>query len=193
MLQQTPSRSEQALLFARNFFKHPRMLGSVIPSSRFLINGLLKPVDWKRARVFVEYGPGVGTITTEILRRLPKDGRLIVFETNRDFVSLLRTSLRDPRLHVVEGSAERVGEVLEELGLEGADYVVSGIPFSIMPPEVRESILRTTQRVLRTDGKFLVYQFSPAVQPYLNRIFSDVDKGFQALNILPAWLFFCAP
>jgi phospholipid N-methyltransferase len=116
-----------------------------------------------------------------------------VFETNRDFVSLLRTSLRDPRLHVVEGSAERVGEVLEELGLEVADYVVSGIPFSIMPPEVRDSVLRTTQRVLRADGQFLVYQFSPAVQPYLNRIFSDVDKGFQPLNILPAWFFFCNP
>jgi len=58
------------LLFSRNFLKHPRMLGSVIPSSRFLVNRLLRQVDWSRARTIVEYGPGVGTITSHLLRRL---------------------------------------------------------------------------------------------------------------------------
>jgi phospholipid N-methyltransferase len=193
VLQKTPTRSEQALLFARNFFKHPRMLGSLIPSSRFLINGLLKRIDWKRAEVIVEYGPGVGTITAEILRRLPEDGRLIVFETNREFVKYLGSSLDDERLHVVHGSAERVGAELERLGLDGADYVISGIPYSIMPPEVRRSILQATREVLRPGGKLLVYQFSPAVHPHLTEIFSEVRRGFEPLNILPAWLFFCRP
>jgi phospholipid N-methyltransferase len=193
VLQKTPSRSEQALLFARNFFKHPRMLGSLIPSSRFLINGLLKQIDWRRAHVIVEYGPGVGTITIEILRKLPADGKLIVFETNADFVRLLRESVRDSRLHIVHGSAEDVGEVIEQLGLPGVDYIISGIPFSIMPPHVRAAILRTTREVLRPGGQFLVYQFSPAVLPHLNDVFSDVRKGFEPLNILPAWLYFCSP
>ena len=53
------SRRKQLALFALNFFKHPRMLGSIIPSSRFLIERVLRQVDWKRARVIVEYGPGV--------------------------------------------------------------------------------------------------------------------------------------
>lgn len=193
MLQKSPSRSEQALLFARNFFKHPRMLGSLIPSSRFLINGLLKQIDWNRARVIVEYGPGVGTITSEILRRLQPEERLIVFETNAEFVRYLRRSLPDPRLHIVHGSAERVGEVLAELGLEAADYIISGIPFSVMPPAARDGILRQTQAALRPNGRFLVYQFSPAVLPHLNEIFSEVRKGFEPLNILPAWLYFCTP
>jgi phospholipid N-methyltransferase len=193
VLQQSTSRGGQALLFARNFLKHPRMLGSVIPSSRFLINNLLKQVNWNRARVIVEYGPGVGTITTEILKRLHRDGKLIVFETNGDFVEYLRTSIRDPRIHIVHGSAERVEETVGELGLKGADYIISGIPFSVMPPQVRENILRATQAVLQPRGKFLVFQFSPAVSPHLNEIFSEVKKGFQPLNILPAWLFFCTP
>jgi len=190
---QSPSRAGQALLFARNFLKHPRMLGSVIPSSRFLINGLLKQVDWSRARVVVEYGPGVGTITAEVLKRLPRDGTMIVFETNADFVEYLRASMPDPRLHIVHGSAENVGEELTRLGLEGADYVISGIPFSTMPPQVRQNILRATVDSLRTGDKFLVYQFSPAVSPHLSELFSDVKKGFEPLNILPAWLFFCTP
>ena len=70
--QPIPSRTRtgDALLFARNFFRHPRMLGSIIPSSRFLIKELLQPIDWNQARVIVEYGPGVGVITEEILRRM---------------------------------------------------------------------------------------------------------------------------
>ncbi|MGI9178923.1 MAG: class I SAM-dependent methyltransferase [Longimicrobiaceae bacterium] len=193
MLQQTPSRSEQALLFARNFFKHPRMLGSLIPSSRFLTKELLKQIDWKRARVIVEYGPGVGNITTEILRRLRPGGKMIVFETNAEFVEFLRESLRDPRLHVVHGSAERIGEVLQQLGFDHADYVISGIPFSTMPEEVRARILRNTRTALNPQGRFLVYQFSPAVLPYLKQSFREVRKDFEPLNILPAWLYFCTP
>ena len=77
-----------AFLFIRNFFRHPRMLGSIIPSSRFLIKQLLEPIDWDKARVIVEYGPGVGGITAEILRRMRPDARLIAIEMNPDFVQL---------------------------------------------------------------------------------------------------------
>src|SRR4026209_2837609 len=83
MLNETSRRPEQILLFARNFFKHPKMLGSLIPSSRFLIQGVLKQIDWERAGVVVEYGPGVGTFTTEILRRMRPDATLAAFETQR--------------------------------------------------------------------------------------------------------------
>ena len=66
-----------AFLFFRNFFRHPRMLGSIIPSSRFLIKQLLEPIDWDKARVIVEYGPGGGGSTAEILRRMRPDARLV--------------------------------------------------------------------------------------------------------------------
>ena len=48
-------------LFARNFVKHPNMVGWMLPSSPFLVNEVLKQIDWDKARVIVEYGPGVGT------------------------------------------------------------------------------------------------------------------------------------
>ena len=59
-----------SLLFGRTFLRHPRMLGSVVPSSRFLISRILRQADWGRTRVVVEAGPGVGTLTTGILDRL---------------------------------------------------------------------------------------------------------------------------
>lgn len=191
-----PSRTKQPvhrqhpiLLFSRNFIKHPKMLGSVIPSSRFLIEQVLKPVDWDRARVFVEYGPGVGTITRHVLARMHRDARMVVVETNKDFVEYLRAAIPDARLDVVHGSAADVSAVLEERGLGQADYAISGIPFSTMPSEVRESIVRSTRQALRPGGAFLVYQFSSKVRADLEREFDSLQASFEPLNVPPAHIF----
>lgn len=186
-------RSEQLFLFGRNFLKHPRMLGSLIPSSRFLVDRVLGQVEWARAQTVVEYGPGVGTLTGEILRRLRPDATLVAIEMNRDFVRYLRRTVSDHRLQVVEGSAAEAGAVLADRGLEHADYVISGIPYSTMPPEVRDRILRTTHDVLHAEGAFLVYQFTRAVLPFLQETFDRVEQEFEPRNIMPARLFYCRP
>jgi phospholipid N-methyltransferase len=192
--QHTPPRPEgDAFLFARNFFRHPRMLGSIVPSSRFLIRQLLAPINFTQARVIVEYGPGVGGITAEILRRMHPDAILIAIEMNPDFVSYLRRAIPDARLKVVEGSAESVDEILRRFGRTSADYIISGIPFSTIPAPVRERILRKTCDVLKPRGAFLVYQFSTRVLQDLKRIFGYVGRRFEPLNVLPAHLFFCQP
>ncbi|MCG6659363.1 methyltransferase [Halomonas campisalis] len=188
-----PQRRAQLSLFARNFFKHPKMLGSIIPSSPFLVRRLLDRIDWERARVVVEFGPGVGTITRELLRRMPPDSTLLVLETNQDFVEFLEQSLPDPRLQVVKGSAESVQAELERLGLPPADYVLAGIPFSTMPEDVRERILSGSVDALSPAGSMLIYQFSSRVLPDLRRVFSAVETDFEPLNILPARLYYCSP
>lgn len=192
MVKRSNSRPRQLALFALNFFKHPRMLGSIIPSSRFLIERVLSQVQWERARVLVEYGPGVGTFTGEILSRMRPDARLVVFETNPEFVEFLRESYPDRRLRVVHGSAADVGRVLAREGHQHADYVISGIPFTTLPDDVRQEVLRETHRVLEPDGVFLVYQFSPKVLGYLQPFFR-VTRAFEPWNILPAQLFYCRP
>jgi phospholipid N-methyltransferase len=187
------SRREEIALFSKNFFRHPRMLGSLIPSSRFLVQRLMGEIDWARADVIVEYGPGIGNITGEILERMKPDARLVVLEMNGDFVRFLRKRFTDPRIEIVHGSAADVEKVLAEHGLSKASLVISGIPLSTIPDGVRDAILRSTHSVLYPDGAFLVYQFSPKVGQDLDRIFSRVDRSFEPLNVLPAQIFYCAP
>ena len=189
MFERAEKAEGPAFVFARNFFKNPRMLGSLIPSSRFLVKQLLRDVRWHAAKVIVEYGPGVGTISAEILKRMRADATLVVFEINKDFVRMLRQQFPDPRLKVIDRSAEDVKTVLSELGLGQADCVFSGIPFSIMSDESRRSVIRNTHAALGAGGSFLVYQFSSRCRADLEEIFGPVQQQFEPRNILPARLF----
>ncbi len=180
-----------ALLFAGNFLRHPNMLGSVIPSSRFLVDQVLEPIDWSRARVIVEYGPGIGTFTGEILRRMRSDAHLVAIETNRDFVRFLTRTLPDPRLRVVQDSAAQVQAVLERLALPAPRYIISGIPLGSMPDPVRADIVVKSRAALEPGGAFLVYQFTARALPTLQRTFGDVRRSFERRNFPPAQLFLC--
>lgn len=175
--------------FLRGFIKHPRMVGSIIPSSRILINKMLGPVDWETTRLFVEYGPGVGTFTRPILELLGPDATLVTIDTNADFTTYLRDAIDDPRLVPVTGSAADVDKILADRGLGQADYVLSGLPFSTLPPGVGDAIATATAAVIRPGGAFLVYQFSPKVRDFIAPHFARIDRGFEWVNVPPATLF----
>ena len=181
----------ETLLFASNFVRHPNMLGSIIPSSRHLVDLVLTAIDWGSARVIVEYGPGIGTFTAQILRRMRPDAHLVVFETNGDFVRFLKRTLPDPRLHVVHDSAAEVQPVLRRLGLPAPRYVISGIPLGSMPEPVRSDIAQKTRAALEPGGAFLVYQFTARTLPTLERTFGEVRRSSERRNFPPAQLFMC--
>ena len=175
--------------FLRGFIKHPVMVGSVIPSSKMLIDKMLDPVDWPECRLFVEYGPGVGTFTEHVLQRLPADATLIAIDTNSDFTDYLNRKFRDSRLIAVTGSAADTRKIMAEAGFEEADYILSGLPFSTLPPGIGPKIAAETAAALRPGGCFLVYQFSPKVRDFLAPHFDRIEKGFEWRNVPPAQLF----
>jgi phospholipid N-methyltransferase len=175
--------------FLRGFLKNPVMVGSIIPSSRILIEKMLAPVDWANTKLFVEYGPGVGTFTRPVLDHLAPDAKLVTIDTNPDFTRYLRESIDDPRLITVNGSAADVERILADQDLGSADYVLSGLPFSTLPAGVGEDIAEATAKVIRPGGAFLVYQFSPKVLDFIKPHFDPIRRGFEWINVPPATLF----
>ena len=176
-------------VFLQGFVEHPVMVGSIIPSSRFTIARMLGPVKWDECKLFVEYGPGVGTFCRPVLERLPRDGRLIVIDTNPLYIDYLKATITDSRFIPVLGSAADVEDIVHAHGFDHADYVLSGLPFSTLPDGVGPAIAAATHRVLRPGGAFLVYQFSAKARDYMARHFSRIDGDFEWLNVLPCKLF----
>lgn len=176
-------------MFFKGFLRHPVMVGSIIPSSKKLIRHMLSRTDWQNTRLFVEYGPGVGTFCQEILDRMGPDGTYIAIDTNPDFIDYLARTIVDPRFIPVLGSAADVRRIIADHGHAQADYILSGLPFSTLPPGIGPKIASETQAALRKDGAFLVYQFSPKVRDFLAMSFDRIDHAFEPINIPPAQLY----
>ena len=176
-------------MFFTGFLKHPVMVGSVIPSSDKVIRRMLAPVDWPNTKLFVEYGPGVGTFCRPILKRLSHDATLLVIDTNPDFIDYLNETILDTRFRAVLGSAADVEKIVADAGFKQADYVLSGLPFSTLPKGVGAAIAAATHRVLRRGGGFLVYQFNRKSRDFMAVHFSRIDHAYEWWNILPCHLF----
>ena len=176
-------------VFLEGFLRHPVMVGSIIPSSRFTIEKMLAPVKWDECRLFVEYGPGVGTFCRPVLDRLRRDAQLIVIDTNPLYIDYLKATITDGRFVPVLGSAADVEAIVRAHGHDHADYVLSGLPFSTLPEGVGPAIAAATHRVLRPGGAFLVYQFRARARDFLATHFQRIDNAFEWVNVPPCFLF----
>ena len=176
-------------MFLRGFLKNPVMVGSIIPSSDTLVAHMLSRVDWKTCKLFVEYGPGVGTFSQQILRNLAPDATYVAIDLNEDFIDYLSATIKDSRFRPIHGSAVHVEQIVRDSGYDKADYVLSGLPFSTLPPGVGPAIAAATSRALRPGGAFLVYQFRAKVRDFLAPHFPTIDKAIEYWNIPPCFLF----
>jgi phospholipid N-methyltransferase len=177
-----------AMMFLKGFIKHPVMVGAVASSSQRLVRHVLSRVDWGNCKLFVEYGPGVGTFTRPILERLAPDGKLIVIDTNSDFIAYLRATIDDSRLIAICGSASDVKQMVKDHGFEHADFIASGLPFSTLPAGVGDQIAKATQEILRPGGAFLVYQYNPKVRNFLTPHWRKIEHAVEWWNLPPAQL-----
>jgi phospholipid N-methyltransferase len=184
------ARSTAARLrYLAQFARNPRELGSVTPSSRWLSRAVSDAIDYSGARRLVELGPGTGAFTRLILDHMHPEARLLAIETNLDFVDHLREIAPDDRLHVVNESAEHVDRLALDLGWHSVDVVVSGLPYSLIPPPVIRDILAASSRALRPGGLFVGYQYSRYLRPYLVERFGSCEYRFVLRNIPPAFVY----
>lgn len=172
----------------RSMLSQPRQVGAIWPTSRRAVRDLLDMHDLPVARTIVEFGIGTGVYTQEILDRLGPDARFLAFEIDSKLASAAADRLRDPRLRVVNDSAENVEAYLEG---EKADVVVSSLPFTTFPASLRESIMDLSHKILAPDGVMLVLQYSPKVLPHLRSRFFRIRRRISPLNAPPAFLYAC--
>lgn len=172
--------------FFRSFLKRPREVGSIIPSSPFLIRRIGECSDVESARVVVELGPGTGVLTREMLSRLPENGKLIAIEINEDFARILREEFDDPRLVVYHGCATEIESALAAAECEqGADLIVSGIPFSMLDKEISRATLGAARRALCKRGRFVAYQFRSHITRAAQPVFGAPKTHLGFWNIPP--------
>jgi phosphatidylethanolamine/phosphatidyl-N-methylethanolamine N-methyltransferase len=174
-----------SLLFLRRALANPLRVGYVVPSSPFLTRQTSRRLDFSRSRVVVELGPGEGCHTRQIVKRMNSESQLILFELDEEFVRHLRKQFsKDPRVTVLHADALQLPEKLREMGHTSCDYIVSGLPFSVITPKTREKLLQSIAAVMNSDSRFIAYQITTQLCDY-DHLFRLVSKEYCPLNFPP--------
>lgn len=177
--------------FLKQFWKEKKMVGAMAPSSRFLAKKMLKNIDFSLDKVIVELGPGTGVFTKEIIQKMAPDARLLVFELNDNFYKALKKSIHDERVILIHDTAEKIQHYLTENKFTHADCIISSLPLSNFPKQLRESILVSSKNALKDDGKYIQFQYTLQIKRQINRVFPKIAIEFTPLNFPPAFVLTC--
>jgi phospholipid N-methyltransferase len=177
-------------IFLKRFLQRPLQVASVIPSSPALIRRVAAKMDFSQPRVIVEYGPGEGCHTREIARRMGPDSRLILFELDPELAGHLQEQFRrDARIVVLNSDAAHLSAELLKRGHNHCDYIVSGIPFSILESEKKRALLRNTYESLapHDHAAFIIYQVTNELVGHC-RHFPRVESEYCLANLPPMFV-----
>lgn len=181
------------LSFMKQYLHMPRFVGAILPSSKHLANKIIEDIDFERAQFIVEYGPGTGVFTDQLLARRKKDTLVILVEYNYEFYQMLQAKYRhEPKLYMINDSAEYIDKYLLQFNIPAVDYFVSGLPFASLPAAVSSAILSKSRQYLKEDGKFITFQYTLLKMNLVKRFFGHISVKREIRNIPPAYVFSCS-
>ncbi len=174
--------------FIGEAFKDMASVGTIVPSSKQLGKRLAEELDYNNAEVFVELGAGNGIITRCILERMRPDQKLYAFEINAFFLEQL-SEIEDDRLTLVDEDAQNIELIMNKLGYQEVDGIVSALPFTNMPKEVGASIIEGSKKVLAKNANFIQINYSLLRRKWYTKFFNHVDVSFFLNNLPPVFIF----
>ena len=180
--------SPVSALFFKRFLQRPFQVASIIPSSKAMVERVASKIDFSQPRVIAEYGPGEGVHSREIAGRMSPDSQLLLFELDRAFArDLERQFAADARVHVIHGDAASLPFELKRRGIACCDYILSGIPFSILKIDKKRALLRKTHDALALGGSFIIYQVTNELKQHAT-LFEHAESEYFLQNIPPMFI-----
>ncbi|NBS70151.1 methyltransferase domain-containing protein [bacterium] len=172
--------------FFSAFLKNYRQIASVIPTSQRAAKYICEQLVFTRPVVIVEYGPGIGNVSEEIVKRMSPTSRLFLIETNAHFVEYLQKKFaQDERVEVIAGKAQEGKEIVRKRKGGEVDAVIASIPFSFLEEKERDEITRDTAEMIKPGGRFLVFNFTSDMRKYLHASFGAVEESWVWMNVPP--------
>lgn len=172
-----------AAAFLREWWRSPRAVGAICPSSLRLTDRMAQWVEVASDGWVVELGGGTGAVTAALLRSgVPRD-RLIVIEQSIHFVRHLRR--RFPGVRIIHGDAADVGTATE--GVLPVRTIVSGLPLRCLPADAVRRISHACARVLAAKGRLIQFTYAPrGISPWHAASLNLIASETVWLNLPPA-------
>ena len=184
--------------FLLQFLRNPSQTGAVLPSSGYLAEAVVDWLDLGAARSVLEYGPGTGSFTPHILKRMGVDCRFLAIERNATLAEEFRRKL--PDVELIQDSVENVRAICDRAGIDSVDCIVCGLPWAAFTEDLQRRLLDSMMTVLRPGGQFVTFAYLhglplPAGRRFASRLpeyFSEVRKSRTVWrNVPPALVYRC--
>jgi phospholipid N-methyltransferase len=146
---------------------------------------MIEPINFERARVIVEYGPGTGAFTRQVLEQIHPE-RTIFFglELNEHMNRIACAQI--PEVPIFQDSAAEIRKYLRQFGVKHADAVISGLPWAAFPASLQNDILYETQAGLRRGGIFTTFAYLHGlVLPSGIRFRNKLKQFFTEVKVSP--------
>ncbi|OEF95608.1 class I SAM-dependent methyltransferase [Desulfuribacillus alkaliarsenatis] len=174
--------------FLYKFIKKPKQIGSITPSSRYLVRKMLETVDFNKTNSVVELGAGTGVITQEIYNSKKSDTDFYIFEYDDEMRAVLKNIYKTAAYCK---DAYELKDTLSSYGASEVDCIISCLPLATFSETGRQAIMEQVIESLSDDGIFVAYQYSLQMKQLLSKNFSKVTIQFVPLNIPPAFIYIC--
>ncbi len=178
----------EKITFFKNFIHNPRQIGSIIPSSKKLSKKMAEQINYNKAKCIIELGPGVGPYTEIILAKKEDSTRYVAFEKNEDMTKILKKKF--PEITIYE-KAEEMTKIVQKNDINNIDYIISGLPFTVLEKDIRQTILNQIYDNLEKGGKFITFQYSLDLYKYLKEKYSTLKIKLVPINIPMAYIYVC--
>jgi phospholipid N-methyltransferase len=165
---------------------------------------MVEGLDLARADAVVEFGPGSGVFTRQILPRLGSRTRFFAIERNAAMAALVRDQF--PGVTVLEENAANVDRLCAQQGIGdadgrgGVDCILSGLPWPSFSDGLRTDILGAAHRALKPGGMLVTFGYHVGLtmrgawhfRREVRRIFSSMTiSPVVWRNIPPAFIYRC--
>lgn len=173
------------------YWKHILETGMVMPVPLHVIEKMAAGAHLKTAKAVVEFGPGDGKITKELLKQMPDDSKYYAFEVNEELVEILAKKVSDPRLVIIASGAQSIRAELQKHGVEQVDYIFSSMPMSFLKGNEFEQMMTDCRDLLTESGAFIQYQYSLKTLAVLKKLFTNIKLKFSLFCVPPAFVYIC--
>ncbi len=167
--------------FLRAFLANPLSVGSVIPSSRQLSKRMLQSTKFETAKTVVEVGTGTGPVTSVIMENLPLGCQYLGLDLNADFIKDLQKKY--PHGKFFAESVEGLPKILEREKLPKADYLVSGLPWTLFSDELQNLFLKAMSDSMNPEGEIVTFVYLHILYtPLGTRFLKNLRKYFDEIE-----------
>lgn len=176
------------LKFFIQFLKNPKKIGSITPSSSYLMNEIIKQIDFNSDICIFEYGAGDGVFTENIYNKMSKNSKLYIIENNSFFIDKLKSKYKNCKnVEVIYDSVENIDHICKEREIDSIDYIVSGIPFLSLGLDFTLTVLEKSSLYIK--HKFILFQYTKKMEKYFHTFFQSIERHKVKKNIPPAYIY----